>query len=71
MPRATNPELCADFRKLLTEGFRVSDGADRDTTLAVTKPWRGDIWRAFRELENRLCPQPGNVDQGDDDDAAT
>ena len=71
MPRQTNPELCADFRKLLTEGFHVPEGADRDATLAVTKPWRGDIWRAFRAIEDRLCPQPGNADQGDSEDGGT
>ncbi|PZU95538.1 MAG: hypothetical protein DI527_00585 [Chelatococcus sp.] len=59
MMRPTNAELCTAFRELMTDGFRVPRDADRDAALALTKPWRGDLWRAFREIEERLCPQPG------------
>jgi len=65
LTRPTNQDLCREFRTLLTEGFYVVDtvgeihtqgAAIADETLAVTKPWRGDLWKAFRELEDRLCP---------------
>lgn len=69
MPRKTNPDLCAEFRALLTTGFHVPEGANRDAILAATKPWRGDLWKAFREMERRMCPQPGNW-SGDDEDAS-
>lgn len=59
MPRADNQTICDEFRALLTDGFHVAEGADRDATLAVTKPWRAELWRAFREIEQRLCPFPG------------
>lgn len=26
--------------------------------LAATKPWRNDVWKAFREIEERMCPTP-------------
>lgn len=60
-PRPTNPELCAAFRALLTSGFYTVDPAgeiwtDDPDDLQATKPWRGDLWKAFRELEDRLCP---------------
>jgi len=62
--RPTNAELCAAFRTLLTEGFYVGDvdgiPSSKSHTLTATKPWRGDLWKAFRELEKRLCPQPGD-----------
>lgn len=58
-----NEAACDDFRKLLTEGFYTIDGDgeidtpdERDAALASTKPWRGDVWKAFRALEDRLCP---------------
>jgi hypothetical protein len=62
--RQTNNErLCADFRTLLTTGFYVIDadgviaeGDSRLSALSATKPWRNDLWRKFRELEDRLCP---------------
>lgn len=60
-----NREIVAEFRKLLTEGFYAvdSDGVimedvRHDAMLMSTKPWRGEIWKAFREIEGRLCPQP-------------
>ncbi len=59
--RPTNPELCEAFRDLLTRGFYGvnEDGEVLDadkTLLAATKPWRGELWTAFLELEERLCP---------------
>lgn len=59
----SNAALCSEFRKLLTEGFYTIDedgvileGISRDADLAATKPWRGELWKRFRELEDRLCP---------------
>lgn len=52
----SNRQLCAEFRALLTTGFYASPGVDPGEALAITKPWRNDLWRAFRELEDRLCP---------------
>lgn len=62
--RKLNAELCADFRKLLTEGFdvnlaRVGDETltiTREAGLSLTKAWRNELWKAFRELEDRLDP---------------
>ncbi len=58
-----NRLICAEFRRLLTEGFYTVDDdgviqeeTDHEAALAATKPWRGEIWKAFRELEDRLCP---------------
>jgi hypothetical protein len=51
--RPTNPELCADFRALLTDRAKASLD---ESTLAVTKGWRGELWKAFREIEDRLLP---------------
>jgi hypothetical protein len=71
MARPDNHTVCDEFRKLLTEGFHVPEGSDRDAILAATKPWRGDIWRAFAELERRLCPfperRPAKVEDAADD----
>lgn len=60
-----NREIVAEFRKLLTEGFyavslhgEILEDEIHNTMLAATKPWRGELWKAFREIENRLCPQP-------------
>ncbi len=57
MPRRStaNEDLCDSFRRLLTDGFHV-DGIDRDEALKATKPWRGELWKAFREIEDRMCP---------------
>lgn len=66
MPRAPNPDICAAFRALLTTGFHVPEGSDRDAILAATKPWRSDLWRAFRDIEIRLCPQPGHAPETED-----
>jgi hypothetical protein len=58
-----NERLCAEFRSLLTTGFYVidedgviDDGPSSAIALSATKPWRGDIWKAFRTLEDHLCP---------------
>ncbi len=55
--------VCSEFRALLTTGFYAVDGdgvilegQEHETALAGTKPWRGEIWKRFRELEDRLCP---------------
>lgn len=69
MSRPTNKELCEAFRKLLTHDFNVnrvkvldrSGGyTDLDVTrevgLKVTKDWRNQVWKAFREIEDRLLP---------------
>lgn len=63
MSRASNPQLCASFRSLLTTGFYASDadgvvleGPALAEALASTKAWRGEMWRAFRAMEDRLCP---------------
>lgn len=62
----SNRELCAEFRELLTTGFRIdgeiacsdlmNDAQQLEEALRLTKPWRNDLWKAFRELEDRLCP---------------
>lgn len=55
-----NETVCADFRRLLTTGFYLVDdlGEIRTDELALnaSKPWRGELWKAFRQLEDRLCP---------------
>lgn len=57
-----NEELCAKFRDLLTTGFYTinEDGEiepdEQQKSLGATKPWRNEVWRAFKELEDRLCP---------------
>lgn len=71
MTRATNQELCDEFRKLLTEGasaslMKVHDACEKNAPyppllvnlLGITKPWRGELWAKFAEIERRLCPQP-------------
>lgn len=52
----SNRDLCAEFRALLTTGFYATEGVEPDEALTITKPWRGDLWRAFHEIEARLCP---------------
>ncbi len=52
----SNRELCEAFRALLTTGFYADPAVDPDEALRITKAWRGDLWKAFRELEDRLCP---------------
>lgn len=60
-----NREVVAEFRALLTSGFyvvtpfgEIMSEALTKSRLTETKPWRNDLWRAFAELERRLCPQP-------------
>lgn len=59
----SNEIVCQAFRTLLVHGFYVVDedgvvldGIAHDALLLATKPWRGELWRKFRELEDRLCP---------------
>lgn len=58
-------EVAAAFRYLLTHGFYVIDeetdevysqDAPYQHDLTITKPWRNEVWKAFRELEDKLCP---------------
>lgn len=63
MSEKPNRLLCIEFRRLMTEGFYTVDndgvvleGIEHDSMLAHTKSWRGDLWKKFRELEDRLCP---------------
>jgi hypothetical protein len=58
-----NEEACDQFRALLTDGFftvdehgEIDTPLEREAALTATKPWRGDVWKAFRALEDRLCP---------------
>lgn len=53
--RKTNQELCAEFRALLTDGAKAQLSPEM---LDATKPWRNELWRAFRTLEDRMCPTP-------------
>lgn len=64
-PDASNRALCDAFRHLLTHGFYVThlngklaphNGHSHKLVLTETKAWRGDVWKAFAELERRLCP---------------
>lgn len=43
---------------MLTEGFEIepSAGITQEQALAMTKAWRGKLWKQFREIEDRLCP---------------
>lgn len=60
MSRPTNEELCKAFRRLLLNPFlgEKTDGraAEVAQLLENTKPWRNDLWKAFKEVEARLCP---------------
>ncbi len=64
MTRPSNQELAKQFRELLTKGVYFTDdegeihtaGDQYDAGMAATKPWRNELWRAFRELEDRLDP---------------
>ncbi|UPT53366.1 hypothetical protein [Synechococcus phage Ssp-JY38] len=53
--RKTNQQICAEFRSLLTQGAAMHMD---EQTLEATKPWRNDVWKAFREIEDRMCPTP-------------
>ncbi|USN13894.1 hypothetical protein KABACHOK_00580 [Brevundimonas phage vB_BpoS-Kabachok] len=62
----SNPseQMCDAFRRLMTHDFYVVDpdtgevleGAERDRILALTKPWRNDLWKAFQPLDDGLNP---------------
>lgn len=62
--RKRNSELCAEFRTLLTEGFDTNAAMvgtemltiTKEAGLAITKAWRNELWKAFREIEDRLDP---------------
>lgn len=59
--RTPNEIVCAGFRELLTQGFYTVDQEGEinehdSAAIAATKEWRGDLWKAFRDLEDRLCP---------------
>lgn len=60
MARLTNQQLAANFRELLTHGFFVNDvdgvPSTKSHTLAATKNWRNELWKAFHEIEDRLDP---------------
>lgn len=56
--RPTNQEVCAAFRHLLTHGFHVDASMPKDVALEMTKPWRSELWEAFKEIEARMCPTP-------------
>lgn len=66
MTRPANEALCDAFRDLLTTGFYTTDvdGEVHDAQddpqlvedLRATKAWRGQVWKAFKEMEDRLCP---------------
>jgi hypothetical protein len=58
MNRPTNEDVCQGFRELLTTGFYLEQNntISNDLALTLTRPWRGDLWRAFKEIEVRLCP---------------
>ncbi len=65
MSERPNREVVAEFRKLLTEGYyavtvdgELFEEEDLQHSLRETKPWRNELWKAFREIEDRLCPQP-------------
>lgn len=59
--RPTNVQLVASFRALLTGGLKASLAKDTKfhndaDVIALTKPWRAELWNAFNEIEERLCP---------------
>lgn len=32
--------------------------------LGLTRDWRNDLWHKFKEIEERMCPQPPKKDVG-------
>lgn len=67
MTRPANPSevMCDAFRDLLTKGFYVTDENGEvhgpgtplgDAALAATKAWRADLWKAFRAIDDSMCP---------------
>jgi hypothetical protein len=51
----SNRELSALFQHLLTHGAKEALSSQ---VLADTKEWRSQLWRAFKEVDDRLCPTP-------------
>jgi len=65
MARPSNPEIIAEFRRLLTDGARarfqgIKVDAYSPDLLELTKEWRADLWRKLNEVEERMCPKPPN-----------
>lgn len=64
MTRPSNQALVKQFRELLTKGVYFTDdeveihtaGEQYDAGMAATKPWRNELWRTFRAIEDRLDP---------------
>lgn len=67
--RPTNRQLIEAFRDLLTHGAKEqieaefdrtnagnAGGLDKARLMVLTKPWRGELWKAFAEIEERLDP---------------
>lgn len=54
--RMPNRVVCESYRMLLTSGFFIPDDSpiSKEEALAITKPWRAELWRAFMECENRM-----------------
>lgn len=61
-PLSVSEQQCDAFKKLMTEGFYVIDAdgeVDEEATeaaLAATRPWRNEMWKAFRQIEMNYCP---------------
>lgn len=60
----TDDLLRREFKKLLTQDFYAVDedgvileDVAHAEVLQATKPWRGDLWKAFRRLEERIWPE--------------
>lgn len=62
-----NEVKCRKFRELLTKGFYVvgpdgviyefgSQAPIYELGIGITKDWRNEIWKAFQEIEDDLCP---------------
>lgn len=65
MADVSNQQLALEFFKLLTEGFHAEPLEDdpedpqfESKMLQRTKGWRRELWRAFYQVEERLCPRP-------------
>lgn len=64
MRTTPSEDMCDAFRRLMTQGFylvdpdtgEVLEGVERDRILALTKPWRNDLWKAFQPLDDGLNP---------------
>lgn len=65
MSQKSNRELCEEFRFLLTGRAqdllaqkKVDDSYESLDLMVLTKEWRNELWKAFREIEDRMCPTP-------------